>query len=173
MDQETLDRLLIDRELGALAPDAAVLLDAYLERDAQAAKRAREFGEAGDLARQALEADEPAVIPDFPRRVLSQKYVSRRRWRVVGQGAALAACLGFGIWLGGTGSGRELGMSGGGQTPVVISVSRSEPPETSGDDTRFWSARRLYRNAAESKPNPAKRFIWESPVSKPKRGGAA
>lgn len=172
MDTETLDRLLMDREMGALSEDARDLLEAYLRHDAGAAARARAFAEVGDLARRALSREAPSAMPTFPRDRLRRDRVSRRRWRVVGRAAALAACLVFGVWLGSVNAPHPMG--GSGQAPSVLVESPPGPSagEASSDDTRFWSARRLYRDAVGAKSNRAKKFIWESPVTKPRRGGA-
>ena len=50
MNEETLERLVMDREFGALSADVAALLDAYLAENPARARQAQESEEISEAA---------------------------------------------------------------------------------------------------------------------------
>lgn len=171
MNPETLDRLLLDRALGALTPDACELLDAYLEREPDVAARGRQFAVATDLARQALVADRPAVLPPFPQQILRSADRTHRRLVMVRNVASLAACVLLGVGLGA----HLLRTPQAARGPDHV----APPPEQTtvraiGTDTSpgFWSVERLRNVARAPRPAAPAELEWDSPLSKPKLRGA-
>ena len=101
IDREILERLLIDRALGELSPDAEALLEDYLAREPEASEEAEEIARAADLARRALTPSEEVDSHPLPPLLLYGRW--RILWRAGVRAAALAACLligvGVGLWL--------------------------------------------------------------------------
>lgn len=101
MNIDTLDRLLLDRALGALDAESAELLDAYLAAAPSAADRAARYDAAAQRVRAALL--EPATaerVPPFPHDLLARKVRTLRLVRVSGRAVAAAAVLMLGVWIG-------------------------------------------------------------------------
>lgn len=202
MNPETLERLLLDRSLGVLSPDAAALLDAYLARDPDAFRRAAALDATVDLARQAMADDAPAgQLPPFPAERLQRTAVAFRRWRIIGRAAALAACIVLGVLIGLSLSGGD-GPAGGGGAALLVSRQSDSPttdepsrrryasrlfaqPEsaaapvygaarmTSDGDEEFWSRRRIARRASAAVSTEQPGWIWQSPIHRPKLRGAS
>jgi hypothetical protein len=129
MNRETLDRLLVDRALGALDADSCELLAAYLVHDGDAAKRAEEFALAAELARGALGAACDSPLPDgephlppFPAARLARVERSRRRLLIITRAASLAACLLLGIAVGAW----AVRPGASGPSPLIRARSASE-----------------------------------------------
>jgi anti-sigma factor RsiW len=166
MDSETLDRLLMDRALGALAADTDALLARYLEHDGAAAARAREFATAATAARLVLAKAAPAGLPPFPAlRVQKVEQARQRLWAlryVAGIAAALIVGLGLGIgFSAGRGHGPDSAMA---PAPRLASAGPARTPRD------FWSMQRLYDDARGARRSESIRLIWDSAVSLPKRG---
>jgi hypothetical protein len=172
LEREMLEKLVLDRALGALTPEAARLLEAYGEGDARVGELEREYEQTVGLARRALaEAREPA-LPPFPAERIAAEARRRRLWRITRNAGALAACV-------------LIGLMGGMRwstvpTPPVEAVSavamRGEngrggvPDETRGSG--FWSSQRIHKQAqAASAGRPA--GLWRSPVQMPQAGEAS
>ena len=100
MKQEILNRLLIDRSLGALAPDVAALLEAYLEREPADSEAAAEIEESVRLARKALEGGPAVQLPPLKMLPLPEQPPAEHRRRRAWWPAELAAALVLGIGLG-------------------------------------------------------------------------
>ncbi|MGA2175017.1 MAG: hypothetical protein ABSH38_08565 [Verrucomicrobiota bacterium] len=143
MNQEIVERLVIDKASGELTPDAAALLEAWLEREPGAKAGAAEIDETLRLAKRALGgAEEHAVLrPKF-------RSPAWPRWA-----AGMAACFLAGLGLG------LLPL----RQPTV-----APPAENFAtvNDAGFWSARRLHVSSSTSKVQGS-RLIWKSPVTKP------
>jgi len=95
MNAETLESLVVDRELGELSPEAVELLDAYLRIDPAARADAALVAEAVRLARTALHS--------FPGLVAAPRSVPLRtfRWRPgLARAAAAVLLLGAGLGVG-------------------------------------------------------------------------
>lgn len=167
MDGDTLDRLLMDRALGGLAPDVDALLAAYLEQTPTAAARATDYTAAADAARQVLRSDRPATLPPFPALRLHQVAEARRRLRLVRHVAGLAAALVLGVGLGAGLLRSSAPPDGPAPTVAVERVPIGQRPIV-GD---FWSATRLYERARQVRPVHSTRLIWDSAVNRPRLGG--
>jgi hypothetical protein len=99
MTDDTLERLLIDRSLGALPADVDALLAAYIQSRPDALETARNFDSLVAATRHVLTArdERAAAVPSFDRDALGRRAAhSARTWRV----ASLAACLLIGVGLG-------------------------------------------------------------------------
>ena len=159
MKQEILNRLLIDRSLGALGPDVTALLEAYLEREPAELEAGVEIEESVRLAKRAL-ARAPAVqLPPLKLSPLPQEPFAENRRRRAWWPAELAAALVLGVGLG------FLAFHPGEPAQVKL-----EPPaatirvETgdSGSSDAFWSVRRLARMEPKTASYGGPRVTWDS-----------
>jgi len=168
MNAETLERLMLDRALGALPPDCESLLAAYIEKDPQAAATDKEYKATVNAARGALADALPSTLPAFPARRLvdaRRQYRHLRLFRgVVGIAASIA--IGFGVHAFFFPA-RSANSSH--PDPIVLAqaATRNEAPADAGG---FWSAQRLYKRAEAAPQRPAKRLIWNSPLATPRPG---
>jgi anti-sigma factor RsiW len=183
MNDETIERLIMDRALGALEDDVAALLDAYLKADPRAAERARQASETVDLARRVLAApasgESPA--PPFPRLWIEAAERRRRRRRFLKQAAALAACLVIGVALGTLlfGGRASLPVSSPGASPGAFlpqaAATMGPPPATvaraDGGEGGFWSASRLWNRRNQAADVPPASPLRGGPNSAPSSGG--
>ena len=177
MKPEHLETLLLDRALGELPPAVRELLDEYLTRNPDAARRADTLTATLQLARRAV-----ALPPETPQRPLEKDTLRRarqtQRWRGLTQEALrLAACAVLGLALGWYAHSSR-------PAPVLAQTSRPEPAavraipaEASYDGAvaapRFWSLAKLQ---AEQRSRPASashqerryQLQWDSPVKMPR-----
>ena len=98
MDHKSLEALLIDHAWGELPAETSDLLEAYLERDPDAAAEARRMDELFRVVQQATPQPAHCSPPRFPRARLVKERDRRARgsWRRWAHAAALVACLGAG-----------------------------------------------------------------------------
>ena len=169
MTPEMLDRLLLDRALGVLGPEACALLSAYLERDAEAARRATEFETATMLARRALGASATTELPPFPAAAIERVQRTQRRLVLVRNVAALAACVLIGVGVGNW-TARESPRPA---SPIQLTPAGPAATYVTGgpateSNSGFWSAQRLYEESASKKRKPSMRLEWDSPLQRPK-----
>ena len=176
MDAEVLERLLMDRALGALTPDVESLLGAYLASDPATAARGSEFETAATAARRVLGSALPAKLPPFPAVGLQKIEQSRRRLIRLRNVAGIAAALVFGVGLVAalfrTGStAPHVGTSVAQRPPAsaFVTAITAVPHDASPDG--FWSGQRLYEQARVAKHAAPSRVVWESPISRPRIGG--
>jgi hypothetical protein len=139
MDSEMLEKLLMDKALGAVSPEVGALLGAYLEGDARARKEAVAIDGVVGLARKAVGGGaELKAAPAFR----ADEVRTVRRRRVIGRigaiAAGMAACLTVGFVLGAF---RTRGGAQVGTVPVVAQVAGEVRMEDSKTD--FWSVERL------------------------------
>jgi hypothetical protein len=181
MDDETLERLVIDDALGALPDDARALLAGYLESRPPMAARAAAIREAVALARSASPGGPHAPLPPFPAERLRRSAAAARRRRLVVRAAAAAACLLLG-WAAGR------GMAGRESTPPASAPMDAAPAQTgvrapspdrpvpwppalasaaSSHASEFWSARRIAEQARRVQP-ASPRIEWTTPVEQPR-----
>ncbi|MGD0813435.1 MAG: hypothetical protein ABSA83_07515 [Verrucomicrobiota bacterium] len=151
MKSDVLERLLIDRASGELAPDVEELLEAHLEREPAARKEAAEIEDTLRLARQAMAGQKVVKLPE-----------TRPAWRGPSWAWAMAACFACGLLLG------IFAMRGRIAAPRIASVpSQSTPAITTADESGFWSVRRLRAGLSRMTVKSENRVIWKSPVEKP------
>lgn len=175
MTDDTLERLLIDRSLGALPTDVDALLTEYLRSRPDAAGRVRELELLIGMTRQVLAARTELPSPSFP---LEQ---GARRWRTLTQSgswraATLAACLLIGIGLGALITRHErdgaerLSTQPPSPRPVAVESNEREnfvmaAPSEPAD--AFWSANKLIKGAPRGIGRSSAALQWTSPVSSP------
>ncbi|MGP8199204.1 MAG: anti-sigma factor family protein [Limisphaerales bacterium] len=151
MKSDVLERLLIDRAAGELAPDVEELLEAHLEREPAARREAAEIEETLRLARLALAGQKVVELPE-----------TRPAWRAPSWAWAMAACFVCGLLLG------IFALRGRIATLAIASVpSQPSPAMTTADESGFWSARRLRAGLSSMNVKTENRVIWKSPVEKP------
>jgi anti-sigma factor RsiW len=152
MNNEVLERLLIDRAAGELSPDVEELLEAHLQQDPAARKEAAEIGETLRLARLAL-AGQPAVALPVP----------RPPWPVPNWAWRMAACFVCGLLLG------IFAIRGRNEAPrVTASIPSHEmAAKATADESGIWSARRFRAGLPPATVKAENRIIWQSPVRKP------
>lgn len=163
MDREVLERLLMDRALGALTPDVVAVLDAYVAVDAAAAARAREFDAATLAARQVL-GPAMAEVPPFPAVRLARIDRTRRQLVLVRNVAGLAAAIVLGVMVGAWGFRRAGPVAG----PTAVKAS---PQTAEVENGGFWSRDRWLAAAQAARPSGHAALIWESPVERPRLRG--
>jgi hypothetical protein len=169
MDDQTLERLMIDDALGALPPDVSELLAAHTSSSPLATEQKKRWRQTAELAGRASESHEQAVATLLPPLSLRSH---PRRARI---GLAIAAA-----WLIGIGIGLLMphgSATNPGPSPAVIakltpSSSSSAPP---AGVTDFWSSQRLISMATagdRNRPRTASaKWHWTSPVRAPEVGG--
>jgi anti-sigma factor RsiW len=151
MKSDVLERLLIDRAAGELAPDVEELLEAHLQQEPAARREAAEIEETLRLARLALAGQK---VVELPR--------ARPFSRVPSWAWAMAACFVCGLSLG------IFGAHERSPAPRAASVpGRETAAVTTADESGFWSARRLRAGLSPVTVKLENRVIWKSPVEKP------
>ncbi len=168
MNAQMLERLMIDRSLGALQPDVVGLLEAWFEQDEAAARLAGEFANTVDLARQAWPVSPPGHLPDYSAaRMQRERRIVRIARRARGM-TALAACLLLGMGVGALLFPDHANTS----EPTLVARLPGVQPEVHAADNAFWSVRQLYRHAETSRIGSSERLVWDSPIMRPKIQGA-
>jgi anti-sigma factor RsiW len=152
MNNEVLERLLIDRAAGELPPDVEELLEAHLLQNPAASKEAAQIGETLRLARLAL-----AGQPEVPLPALQPS------WHVPNWAWRMAACFVCGLSIG------IFAMRGRHEPPrVTASIpGRETAATTAADATGIWSASRFRASLSAVTVKAEDRIIWKSPVRKP------
>ena len=150
MKPDILERLLMDRALGRLDPDAEVLLADYLANDPAAATQARELQETVRLATEVMRR--PAPVVEMPNKI--HQLVWRHRTERV---LALAASFIIGVGL-------TVLLLRANYHPINVAavnpptIARIQPALVKGqiESLPFWSNQRIYllaSAAANSKEN--------------------
>jgi hypothetical protein len=167
MNQEMLERLLVDRALGALPPDVEALLDAYLEMESARAPLRGEIDETVRLARQALAPPRPLSLPPLklvPTPERTTAGTRRRTWWPAELAAAFVLGLGLGPWV------WHQSHPAASRTEIAA-VAAVEAVGHSFDATTrspaFWSMARLTDAGSKIPLSPRPRISWTSPVRKP------
>ncbi len=154
MDKETLDRLMIDRAVGALDADVETLLDTYLEQAGVSAEQYSSTCEVIRLSKDLLKTEGESVLPAFrgPKSVRN-----RQRQFVILQTTGIAAMLLIGFFIG---RGRVADNEPVLKCPVVVSVA-SAPSDS---DSGIWSINRFRKLSTSHRRSTWK---WTSPVRQP------
>ena len=150
MKPDILERLLMDRALGRLDPDAEMLLADYLTNDPAAATQARELQETVHLATKALRR--PAPVVEIPNQI--HRLVWRHRAE---QALALAASFVIGVGL----TALVIHTNPHQENVAVAhpsTIAKVQPAfvKTKIESLPFWSNQRIYllaSAAAKSKEN--------------------
>jgi anti-sigma factor RsiW len=170
MERDLLEKLLIDRHLGELPPDAAALLDEYLALRPEAAANAGRIGATLDLARDALGSLEPRAADSLPRLRPSGR-AGRIGRAPAGQHVpllrpvALAACLVLAFLLG-----RRMSLPPAGvaeRPPVEFAAGGGAAIAAPAGE--FWSVRQ-WRETAAAQPSPRRTLNWSTPTAWPQPG---
>ena len=164
MNEEILERLLIDRASGALSPDVEELLAAHLRQNPDAQEAATQIADILGLARVALarQSGEVLTLPKLPEPARAH-WVPDWAWK-------MAACFMCGLALGGFAFRTRTAPAGLAQavpTAPLAALVVPAAPDTSG----IWSVRRYRAGLAAANPRPEKPIIWQSPLKKPTNYG--
>jgi anti-sigma factor RsiW len=191
VDAATIERLLIDRRLGELQPDAARLLEAYLELCPGARGAAEHVEATMTLARQAVSMEEARIgaMPPLSSRVVAAtcggEIRSRTRqaawkpalaagpagWvRTWTRRAAIAATIGLAFALGHLTGGNTPPQPLGIISMVPEDIERTKVHGQTNPPEAFWSIERLRRAAGDLAPEARPRVIWTSPLGPPRIG---
>jgi hypothetical protein len=162
LDSERVERLAIDRALGALDEDVDALLAAYLELEPDAARVAAGVDGTARLARESIgsiggvDQRDTSPLPPFPAdRLRKAGHGGSRAMRLAGIVAALAACVVAGSLLGATLARRASVAPGG--APVV---RQEPPPANDGQLVRAAPAGRLF--GAPAREASAGSGLWSA-----------
>lgn len=185
IDAETIDRLLLDRQLGTLSADAATLLEAYIESDEQATRLADEYSRTLMTARRVLCQSMPVgrrsesgreSLPPHLRRRLQKDSVLRGPFRLMRSISAAAALVVVSVGLSAMWfSSRENGVGDAiaqrnTLNKTTAGTGDAQPAYTaSTENGGFWSERRLLERAAQDRPRPSG-WRWQSPTQWPQLG---
>jgi len=165
IDREILERLLIDRAVGALPPDVDVLLDDCLERNPAAAAEAEKFALTADLARRALAPVEGRNEYSLPPLALRRRRMTVRR--IAARVAALAACLLIGLVLGIRLSPSPPAVEA--SAPVAsVSVGEGSEPTAATYTSEIWSIQRFREALARPRRREGLHLVWDSPTKMPR-----
>jgi len=176
LNRETLERLLIDRALGALSADVDELLASHLEHDRAADHEARKLALTVETTRQAFQQDSRS-LPAFPAEQLRGVQRRRRRLMIAGGGAALSGAVAAGLMLGSVlfGPSSQTSVEQTQPRQVADSVTpirvRAEEPQPQPAAAGFWSARRWRERAAARQRQETTSVRWISPVKRPQLEG--
>ncbi len=168
MNEDALERLLIDRHLGELEPDTAALLAAYLAADGQLERPAALLAETIELAGRVMRKDAPAFDRPMPR-LAAPKNLHRvhhgPRWIAWTRRVAVAAAVVAAFLLGQLAGPTDVHQVAVVPEPLPVSTTTTQEP--SGG---FWSLQRL-REARPAKQAPRRRRIeWTTPLRQPRIG---
>ena len=165
--REQLEMLLLDRSLGGCTPEVSALLDAYLEKDAEARLEAERWGSLVGRARAAMGA-ERAVLPPFPLERLLRRERRQRVWRMGAVISGVAACVVAGVLVGAAWDADGKGTSAVAKEPESKPVG-TEPARgmadagEAGGVENFWSVARIEHDARQNRGGavPVRPAGWE------------
>jgi hypothetical protein len=169
MKPETLERLVIDRTLGELAPDAEELLVAYLDANADAARSVEDIRGLIETANRAVRIgpdEENRPLPS-PRFVAAGSRGRRRPLAAWAKPVAAAAVIGLAFWLGSLGTRPNTEPR---SVPLVNSNATLSPRTTHTTNGGFWSLGELSRRNATRRESRLPAVNWPGPVSRPRLG---
>jgi hypothetical protein len=162
MKPDSLEALLLDRALGALAPEVDELLAEHLATDPEAAARGAALADHVALARLAVAVTtRPNVRPPRWRPKSIVPFATAREWM------PLAACLALGALVG-------WALAPRADVPLAATAAvpaAGEPPAVAPTRPAFWSSARVIaaaRNAAPARTDDF-RFQprWFAPAKQP------
>ena len=161
MDNETMERLLIDRRLGELPPDTQRLLDAYLQVSPADAAAIAEIDAVIDLAAQALQPKTVMGPEELPPLHLSVSQASWARPLALAASILLAFFLGT-RWV----QSPDAPMERNVQITDALSPASLKPQASSLVNTDFWSVARYAPTRGDRAPSQptVSRVEWTSPL---------
>lgn len=169
LTNEQLERMAIDRRLGELSEEAALLLDAYCADNANAARVLVEINETLSLAGAALTTSDEFVENDpLPAPKFLHAAGEPLKFRRIMDGLAgfsIAAAIAIMAWIGFGVSSTAPGQS----QPEIVAEAPAQDAESSS--TGFWSLSALRQDL--SKPGTSTHsptFKWTGPITRPKIG---
>jgi len=155
MDEEVIERLLIDRAVGALDPDVEALLCDFLAGNREIDERYLATAEVVELSRTLLRSEDKATLPEF--RAQHDFGAQRRRivpLQIVGIAAALLVCF----FMGRQFPNDDLPVS---RPSIAVHVDAAQSKPSEG----MWTiARTRIRPKA---PIRSTSWRWTSPVRQP------
>jgi hypothetical protein len=156
MEPQKFEAIFMDYALGATTPEVAALIEAFQEKDADVRRHVAEWRGVTALARRAIPAQEFVNVPIFPRSRLQNALRSAQWRRTAVWGAALAACLMLGYFVGKRGFDRvEVPASSSGvPTALVAAPAAANVPVAAVNE--FWSQSRLVAEAQRSAGQPVR-----------------
>jgi hypothetical protein len=171
MKPETLERLVIDRTLGELAPDTEELLVAYLDANADAARSVEDIRGVIETANRAArigsaEEEEGPPLPS-PRFVAVASRGRRRPRAAWAKRVAAAAVIGLAFWLGSLGTRPDADLH---SVPMANSGLTLAPRTSHTTNAGFWSLGELSRRNATRRESRLPAINWPGPVSRPRLG---
>jgi anti-sigma factor RsiW len=159
MKPEILERLLIDRALGALAPDVAALLEEHLEKEPQQEATGREISDTVRLAKLSLGRRRQVPLPPLKwvPLALAENAAPRAAYRYARQLAQVAAAFVLGIGL-------AFWMFPRTDRAVPRAMADRLMAEAKGADTAssLWSLKRLGSVAPRAGLPAQRRLTWRS-----------
>lgn len=167
MNRETLEHLIVDRQLGELSEDVSSLLDAYMQASPDARAEVQEVETTLSLAKDILHASsqDNVPLPAFPASQVSRElekpsHQFHQSWK---KPLALAAALALGVFLG-----AKTSSSTSPSSTQSIPVAFNDHDAGAVPQSDFWSfnQRRLQStHSASTKP-----VEWTSPLHWPVKG---
>ncbi|MBE7508152.1 MAG: hypothetical protein HS101_17960 [Planctomycetia bacterium] len=166
MNREALEHLIIDRRLGELPNDVALLLDAYLHASPDANSTVQEVEATLTMTKQAVHTSSTndTTLPSFPssRIAAAMSDRPRRPSHLLRWPVALAATLALGVFLG-TRTKLPTSPRPVQSIPVVFHEVSDDAP---GD---FWSLSPRQTTSTSSSTS-TKHLEWSSPLNWPVKG---
>ncbi len=168
MDTKTIERLLIDRKLGELPPDAETLLDAYLDSHPEQTRIATDIDTTIEFARRALARSStgksiPAMPPMTPAVLPPRIARGPQRWRRWTHRLGVAAAILVAFLLG-----DAAGPTHTGGPPSDGHITKLSPKQAGAGG--FWSVERLQQSHRQRTSKSAKRIEWDGLFTQPRIG---
>jgi len=168
MNDETLERLMIDDALGALPPDTSALLEAYTVNAASDDQRLK-WRRLAELAAETTKADQGGTVPPFPGTPLRLLRFQRVAVSTLAAAAVLALGLGIGLYI--------PTLHPRTSSPAAL-ITRDqsedrlvEPVTKMRGVAGMWSSDRLLAVATERRVGVTPQWRWSSPVVEPELRG--
>lgn len=161
MDRDTLEKLLIDRQLGELPSEVAELLEAYLAFRPDRAEAESDVAETLELARRTLKSARPTAEAPVP--PLTARPSRHARFAGWGLGAwarrgAIAAMIVFSFALGK----RVASTSTPTSTTLLAGAGVATPADPKSSES-FWSLTRLQQETARRATRSREHVGWTAP----------
>jgi hypothetical protein len=169
LDSETLERLVIDRELGELSGDAAALLESYLAQRPVQGAGLRSIEETVRVARELLLPVGNAETEALPKPRFMRATPARLRFGDALRGGivgfAAAAAIALAVWMGFAPTRISLPQQVS-QQMIVSNVHHETAQESGG----FWNVNDLRRGLASRPSGDTNKIEWTGPITRPKIG---